>query len=244
MAPSGIGDRVVRLGRVGSTIDAARALAREGAAHGTVVVAQDQAAGRGRLGRTWHTIPGKSVAATVILRELPQPEYLPLAGMAAALAVVSAARGLLRLHLRTKWPNDVVFGGRKLAGVLAQRTAGVVLLSIGLNVNGERRHLPEDIRGTAATLQMVTGAPVDLAAMERALWRALDRSWRTLLRDPAALVRRWKRLHIAGERPVGGRAAAVETGGCRKDGARPGAKPGPLGHRRGCAESRNRAIVT
>jgi BirA family transcriptional regulator, biotin operon repressor / biotin---[acetyl-CoA-carboxylase] ligase len=191
-----IGSEVVHLAEVGSTIDVARRLAEEGAVHGTVVVADRQTAGRGRFDRTWHTVAGRSIAATIVLRDLPEPERLPLAGMAAALAVVSAARSLLGVRLRTKWPNDVVCGGRKLAGTLAQRTAGVLLLSIGLNVNGKEHDLPRAIRDTAATLEMVAGGPVDLEAMKTALWRALDRTWRALLRDPTALLRRWERLDV------------------------------------------------
>ncbi len=191
-----IGACIVRLDEAPSTIDAARRLAREGAAHGTVVLAERQTAGRGRRGRSWHVLPGRSLAATVILREKPGTGDLGLAGMAAALAVVEAARETLDIVLQTKWPNDVVCGGRKVAGTLAELSGETLLLSIGLNVNGGESDLPADIRGTAATLEMVAERPVDREAMAEAVLATLDRVWSEFLQDPAGLLRRWEALDV------------------------------------------------
>jgi len=197
-----IGDRLVRLGEVASTIDEARRLAREGAEHGTVVLADRQSAGRGRRGRSWCTLPGKSLAASVILREKPDHDHLPLAGMAAALAVVNAARSRLGVRLRTKWPNDVVYRGRKVAGTLAELSGDALLLSLGLNINGRETDLPPEIRTTATTLEIITGVAVDREALLAAVLGVLDRQWRALLRDPAALLRRWDRLDVTRNSPV------------------------------------------
>jgi len=191
-----IGARIVRLEEVTSTIDVARRLARKGAEHGTVVIADRQSAGRGRLGRSWCTLPGKSLAITAILREKPGPDHLPLVGMTAALAVVNAARSRLGVRLQTKWPNDVVYRGRKVAGTLAELSGNALLLSLGLNVNGREPDLPPEIRATATTLQVIAGAPLDREALLAAVVAALDRQWGKLLRDPAALLRRWDRLDI------------------------------------------------
>ncbi len=218
-----VGSRIVRLGEVASTIDEARRLAREGAEHGTVVIADWQSAGRGRLGRSWCTLSGKSLAATIILRESPGRDHLPLAGMAAALAVVNAARSRLGIRLRTKWPNDVVHQGRKVAGTLAELAGDALLLSIGLNINGRRSDLPSGIRETATTLETIVGAHVAREALIAAVVRAFDRQWRAFLRDPRALLRRWERLDITrnvaitvtdGRERYRGIALGVDPRGC------------------------------
>lgn len=206
-----IGTPVIRLEETSSTIDQARRLARQGAAHGTVVVADRQAAGRGRRGRAWYTVPGKSLAATLILREMPGPEHLPLAGMTAALAVVAAVERLFAVQLRTKWPNDVVCDRKKLAGTLAELTGDAVLLSIGLNINGTEADLPPDTRAVATTLQTILGRPADRDEVTERVFAELSALWDLLMCQPAELIRRWQRLDTA----TGARVRVAEAdGGC------------------------------
>jgi len=217
-----IGGRIVRLEATPSTIDEARRLAREGAEHGMVVLAERQTAGRGRRGRSWTTLPGRSLAGTVILREQPEPAHAALAGMAAALAVVAAAAETLGVPLRTKWPNDVVSGGRKVAGTLAEVAGDALLLSIGLNVGGRESDLPPDLRGTATTLEMIAGRPVDRDVVIAAVLSALDGLWSVLLQDPADLLRRWDEVDVTrgaaltvteSERRFGGVGLGVDAHG-------------------------------
>jgi BirA family biotin operon repressor/biotin-[acetyl-CoA-carboxylase] ligase len=189
-----IGAEVIHIEETPSTIDEARRLARRGASHGTVVLADRQTAGRGRRGRTWYTVPGKSLAATVILRDLPDASHLGMATMAGALAVVNAAREAVGVQLRTKWPNDVVYARRKLAGTLAELKGDALLLSIGLNINGSEADLPPDLRDTAATLQMVVGKAVDREKIRAHVLAALDAAWGDLLRNPGKMTRSWERL--------------------------------------------------
>lgn len=149
---------VVYLERCGSTQDAARELAERGVAEGAVVVAEVQEAGRGRLGRSWHSAAG-GIYATVVLR--PPPRALRALSLAASVAVARVL-GLLGLDARVKWPNDVQVSGRKVCGVLVEAAAepgGAVyaLVGIGLNVNNE---LPPELAGAAATLRGLLGKPV------------------------------------------------------------------------------------
>jgi BirA family biotin operon repressor/biotin-[acetyl-CoA-carboxylase] ligase len=165
-----------------STNDRARALAIAGAPHGTLVTAGAQTAGRGRQGRRWVAPPGRALLMSLVVRE-PHP-LLPLA---AAVAVADAAGERARI----KWPNDVLLGGGKLAGILVEARAqeGWAVVGIGINVAVRPADLPEELRPTAAGLglephDVETVLVQVLAALERALslerlalldaWRARD----------------------------------------------------------------------
>jgi BirA family biotin operon repressor/biotin-[acetyl-CoA-carboxylase] ligase len=143
---------VSRLGRprlhlrsIGSTNARARELAEAGAPHGTAVTAGEQTAGRGRQGRGWSTPPGSALALSLVIRE---PD--PLLSLRAGLAVADlAGEGAL-----VKWPNDVLVGGRKVAGVLVEGRPqeGWAVLGIGVNAALDLSVLPEDIRERAGSL--------------------------------------------------------------------------------------------
>lgn len=189
-----IGHQIVRLRITASTINAARHLAEQGAPHGTVIMADRQTKGRGRRGRGWVTIPGKSLAATVIVRELPDLERLTLAPMVAALAVVRAAKRLLDIDLHTKWPNDVIGNGRKIAGALAEIHDKVLFLSLGVNVNGLPADLPRELLDKATTLEMLSGRPLPREPLIQAILNEIDTCWRVLLQCPNTLVAEWMAL--------------------------------------------------
>ncbi|MDP1849127.1 MAG: biotin--[acetyl-CoA-carboxylase] ligase [Solirubrobacteraceae bacterium] len=152
-----------------STSLVARTLAAAGAPHGTLVTAGEQRAGRGRQGRTWSAPPGRALLMSLVLREWP-----PLVPVVGALAVADvAARVAGAQAVAIKWPNDVLLGGRKLAGVLGEgRThEGWAVLGIGLNVAVRVADLPPELHDRAATLGL------DPAAIEptlEALLRALE----------------------------------------------------------------------
>jgi BirA family biotin operon repressor/biotin-[acetyl-CoA-carboxylase] ligase len=165
-----------------STSDRAKALALTGAPHGALVTAATQTAGRGRQGRTWTTPPGTALAMSVLLREAP-----PLLPLVAAVAVAQTCGA----DAQIKWPNDVLVGGRKVAGILAEGRPheGWTVLGIGVNVAVDPSDLPPELHAKAGTLGR-TRADVEpflsdmLAALDRALalptgellaaWRARD----------------------------------------------------------------------
>jgi len=196
---------VVYLERCGSTQDAARELAERGVAEGAVVVAEVQEAGRGRLGRSWHSAAG-GIYATVVLR--PPPRALRALSLAASVAVARVL-GLLGLDAKVKWPNDVQVSGRKVCGVLVEAAAepgGAVyaLVGIGLNVNNE---LPPELAGAAATLRGLLGKPVPRLPLLLKLLEELD--------DVYARVRegRWSEVlrEWRGRSSTLGRIVRVET---------------------------------
>lgn len=139
--------------RVGSTNTVARELAAAGAPHGTVVTADEQTVGRGRQGRSWTAPPGAALLYSAVLRPLePRHSVLPLA---VPLAVCETAERLRPgINCKVKWPNDIHFDGRKLAGILieARPQDGWAVLGIGLNLTIAQDQFPEDLRGLAVSL--------------------------------------------------------------------------------------------
>ena len=129
--------------RIGSTNDEARRLAAEGAPHGTVIHADEQATGRGRFGRTWYSPPGNLYLSVLLRPDLP-PERGPELSFLAALTVADAVDALLPKHTRAtlKWPNDVLVNEGKIAGILIEQAEGAWIIGIGLNILEEPRNAP------------------------------------------------------------------------------------------------------
>lgn len=156
-----IGSRIVHLEQTGSTADEARRLIESGVTEGTVVIAEKQTAGRGRLGRVWKTPAGQSIAVSVVLYPRLSPTQIPLLSLATGIAVSRAVEAVCGhgLELAIKWPNDVYLGGKKLAGVLVEMAAELdrvkwVIDSVGINVNNsfERTALAQKATSLAAEL--------------------------------------------------------------------------------------------
>jgi BirA family biotin operon repressor/biotin-[acetyl-CoA-carboxylase] ligase len=150
-----------------STNDRAKALAAAGAPHGTLVTAGEQHAGRGRQGRSWTAPPGRALLMSLVLRDWP-----PLLPLAAAVAVADVAGGQAAI----KWPNDVLLGGGKLAGILVELRPQErwAVLGIGVNVAIRVEDLPAELRERAATLGLEPAAiEPTLAALLAALGRRL-----------------------------------------------------------------------
>jgi BirA family biotin operon repressor/biotin-[acetyl-CoA-carboxylase] ligase len=194
--PAGVAS-IVRLGRVESTQTVAFALAADGAPDGTVVMADSQAAGRGRRGRTWLDEPGASLLVSIVLRPRLEPARLPGLSLAAAVAVAEALTRTAGLIPRLKWPNDVLVGGRKLAGILLEtRLSGERATTVlGVGVNLSQRVFPADLGQRATSVWLASGRLVDRDALLSALLDAL-REWRRRLeRHGFAVVRsRWRTL--------------------------------------------------
>lgn len=162
-----------------STNDRARAQAQQGAPHGTLVTAAEQRAGRGRQGRTWSAPPGRALLLSLVLRDPP-----PLLPLAAGLAVAEVAGPASVV----KWPNDVLIGRRKVAGILAEGRPdeGWAVLGIGINVALRVDELPPELHDTAGTLGL---GPADL---EPTLERLLLALQGTLALDTSALLEAYR----------------------------------------------------
>ena len=190
---------------IDSTNERARTLAAAGAAHGTLVTAAEQSAGRGRQGRRWSAPAGQALLMSLVLRR--PPRLLPLA---AAVAVASVARD----DARIKWPNDVLLDDRKVAGILVEGRPqeGWAVLGIGLNVAIRLDDLPDELRTTATTLGL---APPDV---ERVLGRLLEALEGWLGRGERAILEAWRARDALRGRDVRwaggtGRAAGIDDDG-------------------------------
>lgn len=229
-----VGLETARLGRVvhafedvTSTQDIARGLAAQGVADGTVVVAERQHAGRGRMGREF-VCPQGGIWSTVLLRGSVPARVAPLVSLAAGVAVARAVDDVLGVQTCLKWPNDVTIGGRKVAGILTEALAEeqvihYLLVGAGINANFSPSRFPPSLRRTATTLAAVHGSPVNRRRLlQRYLWE-LERLWdRLVADDPASVLDAWRaHPNILGQRvrvdrwgdAIEGVATAVDDNG-------------------------------
>jgi BirA family biotin operon repressor/biotin-[acetyl-CoA-carboxylase] ligase len=146
---------------------------------GAVAVAEEQSEGRGRLGRSWHAPRGTSVLVSVLLRPPVAASRLPELSLIAGGAVGEAIAEVTGLEPAIKFPNDVLLGGKKVAGILAESSEGRVVLGIGVNANQGEDQLPPDAQTEPTSLRLELGTPVDrgvlLAAILLRVERAYDR---------------------------------------------------------------------
>ncbi len=177
---------VVALDATVSTNDDAAALAADGAPEGTVVVAGRQSGGRGRLGRGWVSEAGRGLLASWVVRPNWPVERWPLLTIAAALAAADAVRSATGLSPSLKWPNDVMLGTRKLAGVLAEaRPPDFVVVGLGLNLSGR---VPPEVAPAAVTLEEAGTQNSDGAT----LLRETLRGFAGAMADPDDLLPRYR----------------------------------------------------
>lgn len=163
-----------------STMDEALKLARQGAQDGTVVIADNQTAGKGRFQRSWLSAPGVSILASVILK--PTADQLPNLNMAVSLAVIRAIRRYPGVRGFIKWPNDIKVNDLKLCGVLmdsyfAANKLDFAIVGIGLNVNLDVSKYP-DIASIATSLSIATGEEVSRLKVLHCLLEELDVNYR------------------------------------------------------------------
>lgn len=182
-----LAERLVWKDRTKSTNDDARELAEQGAEAGTVVVAEEQTAGRGRKGAEWFCAPGEGLAFSVILMPGWPREQWAWTALGAGLAV-SEALEKLGHSPEIKWPNDVLLEGRKVCGILVESPGARVVAGIGLNVNGGQ--FPEGVE--AISLEQAGGRSYQREAVLELVWRGLlDVSARSVEEISAAV---WERL--------------------------------------------------
>jgi BirA family biotin operon repressor/biotin-[acetyl-CoA-carboxylase] ligase len=158
-----IGRRILHYFKTDSTNSVAMALAARGEEHGTVVVAEEQTAGRGRFGRVWYSEKSSGIYVSVILRPALAPSAAPMLTLMAGLAVHRAIETSTGLAADIRWPNDVLVSGRKVCGILTEMSAELdrlhaVVLGIGINVN--HREIPDELKPIATSLRIETGKTV------------------------------------------------------------------------------------
>jgi len=195
----GIGDRLLYLPIVDSTNTLAMKMALQGSQEGMVVLTDSQTAGKGRQGRQWVDMTGYSALSSTILRPLFPPHLLV---MIAALAVVAAIANTCRVAATIKWPNDILIGGRKVAGILIETSHDhlghlVAIIGIGVNVNGrvtqftevtsEPQLMTSGLAATATTLEEECGYEVSREAFLAYLLQCLEPQYLALQQEAQTL---------------------------------------------------------
>ncbi len=223
-----IGNRLLYFLTLTSTNDHARELAEDGWPEGTVVLSEEQTAGKGRTGRAWHSPPGLGLYVSVLLKPLLAPEKVPLLTLMAALA---GARGLKDTghEAQIKWPNDLILGARKVGGILADArfrpgAPADVVVGLGLNVNHREADFPADLLPRAGSVRLHAGREVDRTEILARVLIRLDEVYASLKAgEEAALLEafqascpmaRGRQVTVHGEgEPIRGETGGVGAGG-------------------------------
>jgi BirA family biotin operon repressor/biotin-[acetyl-CoA-carboxylase] ligase len=211
-----------------STNDVIEKLARDGVKEGVVVFAESQTCGRGRLGRKWISPAHKGLWFSILLRPDLRPQEATQLTVASATALRRAIAGETGLKPEIKWPNDILLGGKKVAGILTELNAEVdrvrhIILGIGIDVNLDAGEFPADLKKSATSLKIETGETVSRAELAVAILRELDFDYARICAGKfAAVADEWE-LHCAtigknvtvhiGDRKIRGHAESLGDDG-------------------------------
>ena len=215
------GQEIVCFTETDSTNVRARKLGENGAAHGTLVVAEQQTAGRGRRGRGWESPAGSSIYMSLLLRPEFLPNKAPMLTIVMAYSVATALREQTGLDFRIKWPNDIVLNGKKVVGILTEMSTEIeyinhVVIGVGINVNTEA--FPEEICATATSIRRESGKTWRRAELIAAILRQFEVQYERFVKEDdlaylreaydAILVNCNREVRILGEKD-GYRAVAL-----------------------------------
>jgi BirA family biotin operon repressor/biotin-[acetyl-CoA-carboxylase] ligase len=197
-----IGRRICWLESTASTNDVAARLAESGAEEGTTVVADQQTAGRGRHGRTWFSPAGAGLYVSVIVRPAPSlsndDNPAALLTLASGVAIAEAVRRVTGLPAAIKWPNDVLIGGRKLAGILAEAAvqAGTIqFIVVGFGVNLQPSAYPPELASRVTSIEAETSRPADRAVLLAEILAAMGERYADLRAGRFdAILSAWRQL--------------------------------------------------
>lgn len=191
-------NRIVYKNSVDSTNELAKKLASDGAADGTIIVAEEQTGGKGRLQRNFFSPKEKGIWFSIILRPQCTPKDAPKFTLIAAVAVVKMLERF-NLQAKIKWPNDILYDGRKLVGILTEMSAEIdhvnyIVVGIGINVNLRREEFPADIREIAASLSEMAGENLSRVEIFRALLEEIDKLY--INYDFDEIFKLWRQYNI------------------------------------------------
>jgi len=211
-----------------STNDVVEKLARDGVKEGVVVFAESQTRGRGRLGRKWVSPTRKGLWFSLLLRPKMRPQETTQLTVAAATALRRAIASETKLKPEIKWPNDILIGGKKVAGILTEMSAELdrvkhVIPGIGIDVNQDMDDFPPELRKTATSLKIEAGETISRAALATAILRELDGDYaRVCAGKFSAIADEWEESCTTigrnvtvqiGDRKVRGRAESLDDDG-------------------------------
>ena len=189
-----VGKKIHYFDYLSSTMDTAMQLGMEGAATGTLVLAEAQVKGRGRLGRSWSSPKYKGIYLSLILRPKILPAACPILTLMSAVSICEAVKHTLDLDVQIKWPNDLLMHNKKVAGILTEMNAEVdkvnfVVIGIGLNVNNEKKSLIPQ----ATSLREEQGAEISRVVLLQEILRRLESNYFLLEnKGPEEIINKWR----------------------------------------------------
>ena len=211
LAGDGFVTRILHFETVDSTMPIAHREAQEGAADGTVIVAEEQTSGKGRLARPWMSTAGKGIWMSVILKPDIPPHKAPQFTLIAAVSVCRAIREVSGTDARIKWPNDLLINGRKVTGILTELQADpdrvqAIIIGVGINVNQQPGDFPEELRSIATSVGHEAGQKIDRARLAAEVLRRLGEYSRLYLKEGFPPIKRmWEEDAVT----IGRRVKAV-----------------------------------
>jgi BirA family biotin operon repressor/biotin-[acetyl-CoA-carboxylase] ligase len=195
-----IAQNVQAFDQIDSTNHQAMLMGEEGVADGTVVIADVQSSGKGRLGRRWASPAGVNLYASIVLRPPIAPHRAPQLTFVSAVAVAQAINSFSGMEARVKWPNDILIDDCKVGGLLNEMSAEservhFVVLGIGLNVNMTASQFPDDLRYPATSLFLSSGRKWPRAELARHLFEKLEQLYHQYLNEGfEPVLRQWESL--------------------------------------------------
>lgn len=193
---------------ISSTNDLAKELARQGAGEGSLVVAEEQLGGKGRLGRQWHLPKYKGLSFSLILRPPVEPSEASQVTMMAAVALSAAIKDEFGVAAGIKWPNDLLVDGKKICGILTEMGAEMdrinyLVMGAGINVNQDENDFPEEFRDTATSLKIAAGRVLSRVGLLQACLAEFERWYNVWLTQGfAPILDKWKEMTVSLNRPV------------------------------------------
>jgi BirA family transcriptional regulator, biotin operon repressor / biotin---[acetyl-CoA-carboxylase] ligase len=191
------GKKIFTFDSIDSTNTYAKSLALQNDSEGSLIIAEEQTAGKGRLNRSWQAEKGKSLTFSVIITPKIPPEHIGILSLYASLAVAEAIENILPLTPVCKWPNDVLLDGRKVCGILSEvvfksETSYLVIIGIGINVN--QSIFPTELQEIATSLFLTTGRSVDRAILLAKVLERLE-SWHEVIQNNQTdrILQHWKK---------------------------------------------------
>ncbi|MCG7343051.1 biotin--[acetyl-CoA-carboxylase] ligase [Sporosarcina sp. ACRSL] len=153
-----------------STQNLAHDFAQAGALDGTLIISEEQTAGKGRLSRPWNSTAHKGIWMSLIIRPSLMPQQAPQMTLVAAVAIVRAIENVSGIEATIKWPNDIMINGKKMTGILTELQSEpdrvkAIILGIGMNVNHEEEDFPKELRDIATSLKIACGKKIDRAKL-------------------------------------------------------------------------------
>ncbi|MEC0232187.1 biotin--[acetyl-CoA-carboxylase] ligase [Paenibacillus alba] len=203
-----LGQKVHVYGAVDSTQTIAHALVASGAPEGTIVLAEEQTAGRGRMGRAWHSPPGKGIWMSMVLTPRVPVYFMPQLTLLSAVALCRSIQKVCQVEIGIKWPNDLLIKGKKVSGILLESSGEderlkYVIAGIGISVNLKTEDYPEELRNIATSLAIESGQEISREHLVQAFLQEFEDLYALYMDKGFAPIRLlWEALSVTLKRPI------------------------------------------